>query len=320
MWRGGNHPLGRALRRAGVRIDDFEGEASLFLLSHCHSDHTRGLGRRDPGGPVIVSPETALLLTKLHRVPDARFLIIRPGESRELRAPVPLRITALNANHCPGALMFLVDSEWGRLLYTGDFRLNAPMRAALGALPQIDLLVADNTYDHPRYRFPPQEAAIEEVVTIAARHLPEREVAIAVYTIGKTRILEALYDRLRLPTYVGARTARAYRILGLGHLVTRDRDATRLRGYARGYFERYFKMRREYREGRTVAIIPTGWAVDVRRPEWNFHYVPYSEHCDFHEREEFVSSVRPNAIEFLLEARGASRESAPPPLVSPAFF
>jgi hypothetical protein len=254
----------------------------------------------------VASRETGLLAASLRRIPEDRLLAIAPGETRDVPFPVPLRVTALDANHCPGALMFLVESPWGRLLYTGDFRLNAPMRAAVSALPPIDLLVADNTYDHPRYRFPLQERAIDEIVTIAGRHVREREVAIAVYTIGKTRILEALERRLGLPTYVGMATARAYGILGLGHLVTRDRAATPLRGYARGYFDRYFKMRREYREGRSVAIIPTGWAVDVRRPEWNFHYVPYSEHSDYHERQEFVAAVGAGAVEFLLEERGGS--------------
>ncbi len=323
MWRGGRHPLGRALHAAGLRVDDFEVPGRLYLLSHFHSDHTRGLSRRDPGAPVVTSPETALLAARLHRVPEERFLLIRGGETIDLESPTRLRVTAIDANHCPGALMFLVESEWGRLLYTGDFRLDETMRAAVRALPPVDLLVADNTYDHPRYRFPRQEVAIDEVVAIAERHVRERQVAIAVYTIGKTRILRALRERLGLPTYVGEPTARAYGVLGLADIVTRDRDSTPLRGYARGYFERYFKMRREYREGRTIAIIPTGWAVDVLRPEWNFHYVPYSEHCDFHEREEFVASVRPAAVEDLLEPAGAGRRHTGAPSApsgTPAIF
>lgn len=303
MWRGGSHPLGRSLWEAGIRIDDFTVPGALHLLSHFHSDHTRGLGRRPGATPIIASPETATLAARLLRVPRERFRVLAPGESTRLDAPLPLRVTALDANHCPGAVMFLVESAAGRLLYTGDFRFDDAMREAVRALPPVDLLVVDNTYDHPRYRFPSQGEAIGEVVAIAARHHKEREVAIAVYTIGKTRILEALSERLGLPTYVGEPTARVYRALGLGRLVTRDRDATPLRGYARGYFETYFKMRREYREGRSVAIIPTGWAVDVRRPEWNFHYVPYSEHCDYFEREAFVAAVRPGAVEPLLEAR-----------------
>lgn len=300
MWRGNNHPLSRRLWDAGLRIDSFTTPGALTLLSHFHSDHMNGLPKGGPPGPVVASPETARLLAALHRVPPERIITIAPGASVTLDEPLPLAITAFDANHCPGAVMFLIECDAGRMFYTGDFRLNASMRAAIASLPEIDLLIVDNTYDDPRYRFPSQEEAIAEVVAIAERHHEERQVALAIYSIGKTRILEALHARLGRPTYVSERTARIYAVLGLGHLVTRDKEETPLRGYGRGYFDRYFKMKREYREGRAVVIIPTGWAVDVRRPEWNFHYVAYSEHCDFHERAEFVSLVRPGARENLL--------------------
>lgn len=300
MWRGNSHPLSRRLWDAGLRIDDFRHSGALTLLSHFHSDHMNGLVRGGPPGPIVASPETARLLAALHRVSEERIIVLAPGARITLDEPLPLAITAFEANHCPGAIMFLIECDAGRMFYTGDFRLNAPMREAISALPEIDLLIVDNTYDDPRYRFPPQEEAIEEVVAIAERHHQERQVALAIYSIGKTRILEALHARLGCPTYVSERTARIYSLIGLGHLVTRDIGETPLRGYGRGYFDRYFKMKREYREGRAVVIIPTGWAMDVRRPEWNFHYVAYSEHCDFHEREEFVALMRPGARENLL--------------------
>jgi hypothetical protein len=296
-----------------VRFDDFTRPGSLYFLSHFHGDHMRGLARGSDCAPIVASPETALLASRIKKIPRESFVVIAAGERRELAAPLSMRIEAIEANHCPGALMFAIECEAGRMLYTGDFRLNDAMRAAARALSPVDLLVADNTYDAPRYRFPSQEEAVERVVAIAERHAREREVAIAIYSIGKTRILEALRARLGLPVYVGAKTARIYTLLGRGDLVTRDRATTPLRGYARGYFDRYFKMKREYREGRAVAIIPTGWAVDVRRPEWNFHYVPYSEHCDYHERAEFVAALRPARVEFLLEEERFARalESTP---------
>ena len=52
------------------------------------------------------------------------------GESKILRvntpddaAPVNITVTTLDANHCPGSAMFLFEGYFGRILYTGDFRL-----------------------------------------------------------------------------------------------------------------------------------------------------------------------------------------------------
>lgn len=327
MWRGGRHRLGLRLWNAGLRIDGFRAPGALYLLSHFHGDHMDGLTRGGPGGPIVASPQTARLLAGLYRVPPESVIALAPGETFSTREPLPLEITALDANHCPGAVMFLIASEAGRMLYTGDFRLDPAMRAAARSLGPVDLAVADNTYADPRFRFPSQEEAIERVVAIAERHHAAREVAVAVYSIGKTRILAALRERLGVPTYVGEKTARIYGLLGLSDLVTRDKTATPLRGYARGYFDIYFKRTRPYREGRSIAIIPTGWALDVSRPEWNFHYVPYSEHCDFHEREEFLALVNAGSVEDLLEPErrtpvpGAAPEgpaaSNPPSVDSP---
>jgi hypothetical protein len=284
----------------GVRVDSFEPGAGVYLLSHFHEDHMRGLGPGWREGPLYASEVTCRLLEKLRRVPRSLLKPVRPGETVEEGA---LRLAALPANHCPGAVMFhatLRSPSGGRTaLYTGDFRLDDRVRAALGGLGPVDTLYIDSTYADERYSFPSQEEAVGRVVDIVLDATRADEVMLAVYTIGKNRVVEAVARATGLPVYLPAEKLRVYKLIGMGEFVTADRSSTKLRGYARGFFEEYFfTIPRARREG-AVVVIPTGWAEDfppgpVPRGGAVFHYVPYSEHCDWREREETLS---------LLEAR-----------------
>ncbi|GFH27878.1 DNA cross-link repair protein [Haematococcus lacustris] len=76
------------------------------------------------------------------------------------------RVTLVEANHCPGAVMLVVEVVRGRtpsgphfILHTGDFRwadwMAAQVLSATGGVG-IDTLFLDTTYCMPRYTFPPQ--------------------------------------------------------------------------------------------------------------------------------------------------------------------
>jgi DNA ligase-1 len=252
---------------------------------------------------------TCRLLAELEGVPEETLCPIEIGETKIIgRGKAETELTALPANHCPGALMFLARNRASgtRVLYTGDFRLDTDVREALRSVGEVDALFIDSTYAEPRYSFPPKEEAVAEVVRIVRETerlnaggdgTPEGELMLGVYTIGKNCVVQAVAREAGVPVYMTAKARKVYKLLGMGDVVTGDRKRTHIRAYARGYFDDYFFMLPRKRRERAVVVIPTGWATDEHpgpstRGGAVFHYVAYSEHCDWAEREEALSLVK----------------------------
>jgi len=287
----------------GIQADGFSGHAPV-LLSHYHQDHMQGLerlsarraskaGSEANGFAIYCSPITARLLCHIDKIAHEHVVAVEPGEEFEPRPGV--RVAVLESNHCMGSVMFFIEASGRRILYTGDFRLNDAIRRSCAALPGIDELYLDCTYDHPHYRFPPQHEAVEQVLQIIRRS-QARVVNVAAYTIGKDRVLQAIHEEFHEPIYVTEQKYEVYQAIGMERLATRKKDDTRFRAYSRGYFGRYFKMGREYRSGESLVIIPTGWAVDAGEHDPYYHYVPYSEHCDYAELTEFKHIARAGRV------------------------
>jgi Cft2 family RNA processing exonuclease len=270
----------------GIAADAFGVRADIHLLTHFHEDHLAGL--RAQGPPIVCSRLTGRLLTALRGIPADRLRVLDPGETLRFGAARETLVSAFDANHCPGAVMFLVETPGRRAVVTGDFRLNEGVRRQAPLLSDADVLFLDATYRGTGLRFPPQEEAIAEVVSHCSR--ASGPVALGVYKIGKNRVLRAAHAALGDPFYVSAPQYRIYEILGdAPDRVTNDRERTGHSAYGVGYLERYF------RRGEATVIIPTGWA-RLRRKREGFRYVPYSEHCDERELEEFLDLTRPRSV------------------------
>jgi Cft2 family RNA processing exonuclease len=131
-------------------------DCTCYFLTHAHGDHTTGLSRRWNAGTIICTEVTRRLITS-----DL-------GIRSELVRSVPLNtrfkvegvsVVAVDANHCPGACMFLFEvpgkdgGKAARILHVGDFRYS---REQHGHLRDIDTIYLDTTYARPRWNFPAQ--------------------------------------------------------------------------------------------------------------------------------------------------------------------
>ena len=229
-----------------------------FFLTHFHADHYGGLSRRhftpESGRRVYCSAITAHCVQaelRLHesvlvRVPvgDAHGLIIfedgsscrataaaatevHPEISSKDAARPLLRVRACDANHCPGAVMFIfyVYATGRLVMHCGDMRYEAtrmqcdPLLRSLAEAPspsqRVHHLHIDTTYCDPRYDFVPQAAALQALVDTAQRDAARGRTLFlcGTYFIGKERVWLALAAALHTKVYVSPRWRRKRRLL-----------------------------------------------------------------------------------------------------------
>ncbi len=77
-------------------------------------------------------------------------------------------VTLIDANHCPGAVMFLFEGRFGRILATGDFRYTPKMfENTCLSNTSLDRCYLDTTYLHPIYsNIPSRKNAMNEMIDL----------------------------------------------------------------------------------------------------------------------------------------------------------
>lgn len=91
--------------------------AHLFFLTHAHTDHTVGLTALWNLGTIYCTKITAALITRKIGVDPGRIVILEVGSVYSIgldhtqgeRGGVTAKVTVFDANHCPGAAMFLFE-------------------------------------------------------------------------------------------------------------------------------------------------------------------------------------------------------------------
>ncbi|KAK9844292.1 hypothetical protein WJX74_000491 [Apatococcus lobatus] len=319
---GGRLPPWQAVPGTPFVVDKFgKGTANVpcqhWFLSHFHADHYGGLTRGFKQGLVHCTTITARLVHLRLKLPLDRLVVY------ELNSPAVvdgIRVTFLEANHCPGAAIILFEPP-GRtpVLHTGDSRCRKEMQqeACLQPLRGSLDLVLDTTYCDPQYTFPPQQQVLQFVVDAvkAEAFNPRTLFLFGTYTIGKEKLFLEVARALNKKVYVSRAKRQVLDCLGLPPAYTRllttndteaDMHAVPL---SMASLKAMARTQRHYRSRFTtiVGFQPTGWSHTSgkartgggkRRQKGTLisYQVPYSEHSSFPELQEFVHWLQPRRL------------------------
>ncbi|XP_026115305.1 5' exonuclease Apollo-like [Carassius auratus] len=270
----------------------------LFFLSHMHADHTIGLSSTWSHRPIYCSPLTAKLLQLKLKVKEKWIRPLEIGEAHMLLlddlGKERLTVTLIDANHCPGAVMFLFEGYFGTRLYTGDFRYTPSMlrEQCLRNTTTIDVLYLDNTNCDPTRAVPSRQQATQQIKEIIRTH-PGYAVVIGLYSLGKESLLVELAIEFKTWVEVDRERLETLRVLELPDVFTTDSGAGRIRVVAQSMINAS-NLHAWNKVQPTIAILPTS------RPlvscHTNVYVVPYSDHSSYQELEDFVSALCPISL------------------------
>lgn len=289
-----------------------------YFLSHYHYDHYVGL-RKNFAQPIYCSEITAKLVSKKIGVAQRYLNPLPMWETRQVHG---VGVTLLEANHCPGSVMFLFSVKPGVThLHVGDFRAHPSMESytALQNCP-IHTLFLDTTYCSPEYDFPPQEKILEKCVSIAQKHQQENNKTLFVvgsYTIGKERVFKAIAESLNCSIWVKSDKKMILNCIDDQEILSRlanDKKKARVHVLPMNNIKGQFlgdylnQMKPFFTE--IVGLCPTGWEntrgssgggldqITPRNPFTDVYIygIPYSEHSSFSELRRFVQFIKPRKI------------------------
>ena len=279
------------LPRQDLWLDPWDAKRFAFV-SHAHLDHIA------PHDEIIVSERTARLMRS--RLPGSRTEHVLPfGERRTMRG---FDLMLLPAGHIFGSAQCFLFTDDDTLLYTGDFKLRPGKSAEPAEWRRADTLIMETTFGLPRYRFPPTERVIDQIVAFCRETIDDGQVPVLLgYSLGKAQEILCSLDGAGLtPMLHGSvyQMTRIYEEFGQSFCKYVRYSADNVSGKVlicppsanRSPMLERIPCKR-------IAMI-SGWAVD---PNALYRYqvdaaFPLSDHADYSDLIRYVELVRPQRV------------------------
>jgi DNA ligase-1 len=280
-------------------LDPWDAKRFAFV-SHAHSDHIA------PHEEIIVSERTARLMQS--RLPGYRTEHILPFGERRTAHGIDLML--LPAGHIFGsAQCFLFANE--TLLYTGDFKLRPGKSAEQAEWRKADTLIMETTFGLPRYRFPPAEHVIDQIIAFCRETIDEGGVPVLLgYSLGKAQEILCSLDGAGLtPMLHGSvyRMTRIYEQFGQSFCKYLRYNPNDVAGKVLICPPSANHSQMLEKIGRKRVAMISGWAVD---PNAIYRYqvdaaFALSDHADYNDLLRYVELVTPRRV-FTLHGFAAS--------------
>ncbi|MDQ6883046.1 MAG: MBL fold metallo-hydrolase [Candidatus Dormibacteraeota bacterium] len=258
------------------------------VISHAHGDHVAA-------HPLAyATPATRRLVS--HRA-RRRAPLIEAIPYRQTRQLDTCRLTFYPAGHVLGSAQTLVETDFGRVLYTGDLKTRAGFTSERATVVPADVLVIESTFGKPHYRFPETAEVLAAIVAWCRATLDAGCTPVLLgYSLGKGQeILSALaHEGLEVVLHPALFSVTdVYRELGCAFPAYREFDNA---ASAATVIVAPPTVGRQWlaqlpRTARTAAL--TGWAMD-RSLKARLHVdavFPLSDHADFDELCRFAEQV-----------------------------
>eukprot|EP01064_Diplonema_japonicum_P012193 TRINITY_DN1964_c2_g1_i1.p1 TRINITY_DN1964_c2_g1~~TRINITY_DN1964_c2_g1_i1.p1 ORF type:complete len:588 (+),score=86.17 TRINITY_DN1964_c2_g1_i1:47-1765(+) len=302
-----------------ISVDDFTYQPGvhLFLLTHLHTDHLKGLSPTWDHGTILGSNITIGLLKK--RMPGLDTRLMKEVEAGTVfRAPVDkaghevIDISVLPVAHCIGSVMYLLRGYFGTVMCTGDFRYSSSKKMLVN-IPElqrdvIDDIFLDDTFLDPMHDFPDWPTAtnqifnfLDEIERTSKR--PLDRILVKVDLWGKEELLIDLATRYETLVVVTPERMEMLELaMGLGLIPdvwTTIPSEGRI--VTVSYKPKDTNIAYLSKQGglNIAAVIPSGWVgtKPVVSKGGRVIRVGYSAHSSFSEILDFIAWLRPQAIQ-----------------------
>lgn len=290
ITKAGNH--GILLPQLGIGLDYSGSEAEHVFVSHGHADHIPW--KASP--KVYATPATSAFM----KLRGTRYNVTELPFKKTIETE-NAKVTFYPAGHILGSALTFVESDFGNLLYTGDYR-TPPSPATEGfELPDanIDQFITEATFSLPVYKWKSYDELKTDIIEFAEEALQNDYTPIYLaYNLGKAQEIMHLLRELNHPVQIhgaGYKLCSVYEKHGidLGDYETYNRDTCEGKilicpssALSNGFASNVRKKRIAY---------CSGWAaMESRRAQLTVDkLIPISDHLDFFELITLCEQLQP---------------------------